>query len=159
MSASDVDALLCIFADPKVMASFGVAPFTREQMQQWVQRNLAHQDKHGYGLFTVLLKSTDLVIGDCGLEHMEIDGTRRVELGFDFRSDHWNKGYATEAATAVRDFAIHKLHMSQLVSLIRVSNNASKRVAEKIGMRYDAKIIRHGADYWQYSIDSTSKKG
>ncbi len=55
-------------------------------------------------------------------------------------------------------FAIDKLRMPQLISLIRVGNNASKRVAEKIGMRCDAEIIRNGAGYWQYSINSTSKE-
>jgi [ribosomal protein S5]-alanine N-acetyltransferase len=158
MSASHVDALFRVFADLRVMVLFGVPPFSRGQMEHWVQRNLAHQDDHGYGLFTVILKSSGMVIGDCGLEHMEINGTRRVEPGYDFRSDYWNKGYSTEAVTAVRDFAIDKLRIPQLISLIRVGNNASKRVAEKIGMRCDAEIIRNGAGYWQYSINSTSKE-
>jgi len=52
MQPSDLDALLKIFGDPKVMASFGVAPFNREQMEGWMKRNLEHQDQHGYGLFS-----------------------------------------------------------------------------------------------------------
>jgi len=103
-------------------------------MEQWVQRNLAHQEANGYGLFSFILKSNGLLIGDCGLERMEIQGTQTVELGFDFRSDHWNRGYATEAATAVRDFAFDQLRLPRLISLIRVGNIASKRVAEKVGM-------------------------
>ncbi len=158
MRVSDVDALLRIFVDPRVMASFGAAPFSREQMEHWIQRNLAHQDAHGYGLFTVTLKGSGAVIGDCGLENMEVAGTRRVELGYDFRSDYWNKGYATESAGAVRDFAFQSLHLSQLISLIRVGNNASKRVAEKIGMGCDAEIIPNGVRYWLYSINSIPKE-
>jgi RimJ/RimL family protein N-acetyltransferase len=152
MQAADVDALLHIFADPKVMASLGVAPFDRPQMERWVQRNLTHQTAHGYGLFAVVLKANGVLIGDCGLEHMDVDGTPTVELGYDFRSDYWRQGFATEAATAVRDYAFQVLHLPQLISLIRVGNRASQRVAEKIGMTRMAEFTRFGHRYWQYTL-------
>src|SRR5436190_564680 len=110
MQLSDVDPLLYIFGDPKVMAAFRVVPFTREQMEQWVQRNLNHQTEHGYGLFSVILKLNGLLIGDCGLELMDIDGVQMAELGYDFRSDYWNQGYATEAALT---FTADKLFQDQ----------------------------------------------
>ena len=49
MCTDDVDDLLTIFADPRVMASFGVGVFDRAQMERWVQRNLEHQQRYGYG--------------------------------------------------------------------------------------------------------------
>ena len=156
MKSSDLDDLLKIFGDPKVMASFGGATFNREQMQGWMQRNLEHQNRYGYGLFSVILKSEGLLIGDCGLEHMDLDGDQATELGYDFRSDYWNQGFATEAATAVRDYALDVLHLPRLISLIRVGNAASRRVSEKIGMRFVAEITQNGISYWQYAIDSTS---
>lgn len=153
MLADDVDDLLAIFADPKVMAAFGVPPFDRFQMTCWLQRNLEHQAQHGYGLFSVLLKSNGLLIGDCGLELMDVDGISAAELGYDFRSDYWNQGYATEAAKAVRDYAFHRLQLPRLISLIRVGNLASQRVAEKIGMHNAGTITRDGHPYWHYRMD------
>ena len=135
MRAEDTDALLNVFADPKVMDSFGVAPFDRPQMDRWVQRNLDHQAEHGYGLFSIIHKADGLLIGDCGLERMELDGAPETELGYDLRSDYWNRGLATEAAAAVRDHAFGALGLPRLISLIRHGNGASRRVAEKIGMR------------------------
>jgi RimJ/RimL family protein N-acetyltransferase len=156
MHLSDLDDLLKIFADPKVMASFDSTAFNREQMEHWLQRNIEHQNLHGYGLFSVMLKSEDILIGDCGLELMEVEGDFANELGYDFRSDYWNQGFATEAASAVRNYAFNKLHLPSLISLIRVGNKASKRVAEKIGMRYTAKITQNGIHYWKYAIDGSS---
>src|SRR5262249_49288224 len=115
--------------------------------------NLKHQEEHGYGLFSVTLKSEGLLIGDCGLEQMEIEGVSVTELGYDFRSDCWNQGYATEAATAVRDYAFQTLRLPRLISLIRVGNQASRRVAEKIGMRLAEEIVRYGQPYWMYTIE------
>jgi RimJ/RimL family protein N-acetyltransferase len=122
-------------------------------MERWVQRNLEHQETHGYGLFSVLLTENGLLIGDCGLEHMEVCGTPEVELGYDLRSDYWGKGLATEAAIAVRDFAFGELGLPRLISLIRPSNTASLRVAENVGMRREREIERGGHPYWIYAME------
>lgn len=41
-------------------------------MERWVRRNLEHQERYGYGLYSVILRENDLLIGDCGPEHTEI---------------------------------------------------------------------------------------
>ena len=102
------------------------------------------------------MKSEDILIGDCGLEHMEIGGKPAAELGYDFRSDYWNQGYATEAALAVRDFAFTELALPSLISLIRVGNKASRRVSEKIGMKLTDEYTMHDIEYFKYSIDIKS---
>lgn len=150
MRESDFDSLYRIFTDVNVMTAFDHPPFTREQMLRWLKRNLDHQDEYGYGLFAVILKETGGLIGDCGLEQMEDMGA--AELGYDFRSDFWNQGYATEAAIAVRDYAFDVLGLPQLISLIRVGNHASKRVAEKVGMQLVEEFERYGIRYWKYAI-------
>lgn len=152
MLESDFDALLLIFTDPKVMAAFDHPPFTREEMSRWLNRNLKHQDKFGYGLFSVILKGTGELIGDCGLEVMENMGA--AELGYDFRSHFWDQGYATEAATAVRNHAFGILKLPQLISLIRKGNLASKRVAEKIGMSLVEEFTRYDVRYWKYAMNN-----
>lgn len=138
MCTEDTDALL--------------APFDRARMVRWMRRNLEHQARYGYGLFSVILRANGLLIGNCGLEQMEVEGGRAAELGYDFRSDHWNQGFATEAAMAVRDYAFRTLALPHLVSLIRLGNEASRRVAEKVGMRLDAEITRDGQPYWRYAL-------
>jgi [ribosomal protein S5]-alanine N-acetyltransferase len=152
MREEDTDALLGIFADPRVMASFGEQPFAAPQMQRWVRRNLEHQERHGFGLFSVILKDGGLLVGDCGLEVMEVGGETAAELGYDFRSDHWGRGLATEAATAVRDHAFGTLGLPRLVSLVRAGNHASRRVAEKVGMRLADTIQRGDHPYWVYAL-------
>ena len=153
MQADDFSALLEIFTDPKVMACFGVGPFTPDQMQGWLQRNLNHQDEFGYGLFSVIRKADGKLIGDCGLEEMELDGRHIAELGYDFRSDTWHQGYATEAACAVRDYAFRELGLPALVSLIRVGNAASQRVAERVGMHNAAEFERYGYSYYRFAME------
>jgi len=146
MKAEDIDAMLDVFT------SFTEPRFTRSQMLQWVHRNLDHQARHGYGLFAVILKGEGLLIGDCGLEWMEVDGVPVAELGYDLARSYWNQGYATEAATAVRDYTLRSLGLPDIVSLIQVGNLASRRVAEKLGMRLLDEIVRYSRPYWKYGI-------
>jgi ribosomal-protein-alanine N-acetyltransferase len=157
MTSEDVDQLLLIFSDPRVMQSFGGILFGRAMMEKWIDRNLNHQDRYGYGIFSVILKEQDELVGDCGLEHMEIDGSHEVELGYDFRSDYWNQGLATEAASAVRDYAFEQLGLKRLISLIRPDNLASQRVAEKIGMRKEKEYVRGEVLYHLYSQSRCGK--
>jgi RimJ/RimL family protein N-acetyltransferase len=151
MRFKDTDALWQIFADPAVMAAFDAEPFDRRQMEGWVRKNLAHQERHGYGLCSVSYKANGELIGDCGLTQMTIGDATVVELGYDLRSDYWRQGLATEAAAAIRDHAFQTLRLPRLVSLIRRENRASRRVAEKIGMAQAEEITQHGHDYWVYA--------
>jgi RimJ/RimL family protein N-acetyltransferase len=134
------------------MAAFDETPFDREQTRRWLERNLAHQHEHGYGLFAVCLKRDGRLIGDCGLELMEVTDERVAELGYDVRSVRWNEGYATEAACAVRDYAFTALRLPRLMSLIRPGNEASARVAEKSGLGLIERIERHGRTYLRHEI-------
>lgn len=151
MRIEDTADLLHIFTDPQVLAAFDARPFDQQQMERWVKRNLDHQEQYGYGLFSVILKANGLLIGDCGLEHMVPEGKPEIEFGYDFRSDYWNQGLATEAAAAIRDYAFQTLQLPRLISLIRHNNTASQRVAEKIGMHRTTEISRYDQKYWSYA--------
>ena len=152
MTMEDLDDLLRIFSDPRVMQSFGGALFDRARMKQWLLRNLDHQDQYGYGLFSVILKASGELVGDCGLEHTEVEGSPEVEIGYDFLSTYWGRGLATEAASAVRDYAFDQPGLARVISLIRPDNFASIRVAQKIGMVKEKECLRGGQRYYVYSL-------
>jgi RimJ/RimL family protein N-acetyltransferase len=156
MLASDADDLLAVFGDPRVMAAFAAQPFDRSAMEHWVERNLHHQRRHGYGLYSIIHRQDGCVIGDCGVEHKDALDGQPPELGYDLRSDYWNQGLATEAAAAVRDHAFGRLGLSRLVSMIRVGNAASRRVAEKIGMERQGEAAVNGVRYLIYSIAASA---
>jgi RimJ/RimL family protein N-acetyltransferase len=157
MNEDDIDDMLKIFTDKNVMKSFSLQSFSREQMKKWMNRNFDHQNKYGYGLYSVILKSNQELIGDCGLEHTEFEGKPCVEIGYDFLSKYWNQGYATEAAKAVRDYAIGKLNIDAKVicSFIRKNNKASQHVSEKIGMQ---KVKEYKANNIKYYLYAFSKE-
>lgn len=152
----DVDALLAVFGDPRVMAGFSAPPFDRSAMKSWVEERLQHQQRHGHGLFSIVHRQDGCVIGDCGIEYKIALGMEQPELGYDLRSDYWNRGLATEAAQAMRDYGFGALKLTSLISMIRVGNASSRRVAEKIGMHKENETTVHGVDYWIYAVSPAS---
>jgi RimJ/RimL family protein N-acetyltransferase len=53
----------------------------------------------------------------------------------------------------MRDYAFHVLGLPQLISLIRMGNRGSQRVAEKIGMKCISEFMRYGHRYWKYALE------
>jgi RimJ/RimL family protein N-acetyltransferase/ketosteroid isomerase-like protein len=85
-------------------------------------------------------------IGRVGLHGLSPDGTWGI--GYWVHPDHWGRGYATEAAQAALDFAFAALHAKRVVLSHATWNHASRRVAEKLGMRLTGEIAcgfeKHG---------------
>jgi RimJ/RimL family protein N-acetyltransferase len=99
----------------------------------------------GFGPYAVVERQRQAVIGYCGLFFFpDINGQPEVEIGYRLERSAWGRGYATEAARAVRDFAFGDLGMQRLIAIIDPSNIASIRVAEKIGMHHEAEVMLEG---------------
>ncbi len=111
------------------------APKTREEAAHWIAWNEANYATHGYGLWIVETLDGEF-LGDCGLTWQQVNGRSELEVGFHLRAEAWGRGYATEAAAACMEFARDELAVRQLVAIIHPENMASRRVVEKIGMRY-----------------------
>jgi RimJ/RimL family protein N-acetyltransferase len=141
----DAEPMFQVFGDPEVMR-FGDGVQTREWVQHWLNTCLERYHlTWGFGPYAVAENQSQNVIGYCGLFFFpDINGRPEVEIGYRLAQAAWRQGYATEAASAVRDFAFFTLGMKRLVALIDPSNAASIRVAKKIGMQYEADVMFEG---------------
>ena len=80
-------------------------------------------------------------MGQCGLIcQPDVDGQAETEIAYLFLRTHWNRGLATEAAIACRDYGFETLKLEHLVSLIDPKNLPSRRVAEKVGMHVEKEV-------------------
>lgn len=141
----DADVLSQVFGDPEVMR-FGDGVQTKEWIEQWLRACLERYYRTwGFGPYAVVKKAGHDVIGYCGLFYFpDINGQPEVEIGYRLARAAWGKGYATEAVSAVRDFAFKTLTLKRLIAIIDPDNTASIRVAQKIGMRYEQEVMLEG---------------
>jgi len=69
------------------------------------------------------------------LRHIILDGNVEAEISYRIKPQHWNFGFATEAAQACKEYAEKVLNKNRLISIIHPENIASKCVAEKLGAK------------------------
>jgi RimJ/RimL family protein N-acetyltransferase len=141
----DIDAYLTVFRDPEVLRFLRTGMLSREDAAAGIDRMRRHWDRHGTGLFSVVRKEDERLLGRVGFllweperwvhamrEPLEGPGLE-TEIGWTLGSEYWNRGYATEAAIASRDWALGELGLTRLVSVIAPENAPSIAVAQKIG--------------------------
>lgn len=135
MRPEDYDALYAVFSDSENMKHYPYT-FDEARVREWIMRNLDRYQQYGFGLWAVCLKETGELIGDCGLTLQNIDGELLPEIGYHIRRNQQNRGYAKEAAAAVRDWAFRHTSYPALYSYCKYTNEASIKTAEAIGMKF-----------------------
>jgi [ribosomal protein S5]-alanine N-acetyltransferase len=140
--AADFEAVHAYSSDSRVTRYLFFGPRNEESTADYLEELLAsqrEQPRMRFELAVEELHSGDL-IGACDLSLIE---ARVVDLGYMLSAEQWGKGYATEIATALVAAAFCELRADRVISTVDVNNNASIRVLEKIGMRWEAVYRKH----------------
>ena len=151
MEMDDVDDLMGIFSDPVAMRYYPNTK-SRQEAEEWVRRAQESYRDHGFGLWVAILEDSGEFVGQCGLTVQEVEGKNEVEIGYLFLRRFWGRGLATEAARAARDHGFHMPGCERLVSLIDPGNLASRRVAEKVGLRPERGVWKWNKEICVYAI-------
>jgi RimJ/RimL family protein N-acetyltransferase len=131
-------------ADPEVMRWIADgATLTREQSDALLEGLDASWAERGFGLWAVEVPGEGLA-GFAGLAEPAFlpDVLPAIEIGWRLRRDLWGRGYATEASRAVLEVAFDRLGLAQVLAVVHPQNAASRRVAEKLGMRQGRDRLR-----------------
>ena len=135
MSHDDFAAHKAVWGDNELMKHYPYT-FDDERVSAWIERNIERYKNDGFGLWAVVLKESGEVIGDCGLTMQNIDGTMLPEVGYHIHRDYQKKGYASEAAKAVIDYAFSNYSFPYVYAYMKYSNVASYSTAMKCGMKF-----------------------
>lgn len=133
MNQSDFKALSKILQDEETMYAYEGA-FNDEEVQEWLDRQISRYHKWDFGLWAVVLKETDEMIGQCGLTMQLWKDKEVLEIGYLFQRKYSHRGYATEAAKACKKYAFEVLDANEVCSIIRDTNVASQNVAVRNNM-------------------------
>ncbi len=139
----DFEAVRKIHSDPRVMAIYG-GVFDEQRTRDFIQKNLDRYRIHGVGFYAITLKDTGELVGCGGIAMQPTDQGTEPEIGYQMRFDQWRKGYATEMALGCMRYAFEVRNEGHIISLIRPDNLASRRVAEKNGLKVDREFEWQG---------------
>lgn len=140
-----------IFGDPQVMKTLPPGkPVAWQQTQALLLKRLHHWQHYGFGLWALVYKPDQQLIGQCGLQRLE--GTAEVELAYAIAQQYWNQGLTTEAAQASISWGFESLSFNRIVAMTQPTNHASQRIMQKLGMQYEKQAHYYGLEVVCYAI-------
>lgn len=146
----DADQLYRIYNNSEVMRYVGNYARTKEQTEAELLSMIQHWQQHDFGMWAVIDKQNQILIGRCGL--CFLDDTKEVELGYLLDKFYWGRGLATEAAKAALKYGFEVVKLERIVAVAKPENLASRRVMEKVGMKYEKDAHYYDSDVVYYSV-------
>lgn len=137
--------------DPEAMAMLGGVR-DDAKTQEYLDRNLAHWDAYGFGLWILRDRSSGEMIGRGLLRHLDVEGQDNVETGYAFYRPWWGKGLATEIARKCVDLGFEALELESVVGLTTPANTASQHVLQKVGMALDRQYDHSGIPHVLFRV-------
>lgn len=151
----DFEFLQSLLANPEVVRFIGNGNTRNRdgalEFLYWIYRS--YRETPEIGLRLMIGTDNGQRIGHAGLVSQTVDGVEEIEIGYWIAPEYWGQGYAKEAASAIRDYAINQLGEKRLISLIQPGNEASKKVARFVGMSLDKEIVMGGKDVCVYALE------
>ena len=143
-SSDDAQFILELLNQPSFLRYIGDKGVrTTEDAVRYIQTGpVASYEKFGFGLYLVELKETGVPIGMCGL--LKRDTLPDADVGFAFLPDYWSQGYAFEAASGVMSYGREVLGLRRIVAITSLDNDASIKLLEKIGLKFEGLITPSG---------------
>lgn len=155
-SSDDIVGFYDLNKNAEVIKYTGDKPFfNHAEVKQFID-NYNHYERHGYGRWSLYLKSSGEYIGFSGLKFS--DKNQETDIGFRIMQKHWGKGYATESAIEGLRIAFCEFNLNKVVARAMQKNTASHAVIKKLGMTQE-KTFTEDKNHWvQYQIDITQWK-
>jgi RimJ/RimL family protein N-acetyltransferase len=162
----DAHDLAVAYGDPEAVRYLGDgSTATLAEVEEAIAFWLTRWEANGLGLCALERREDGRVLGRSGFlvwdtavwepsTFAEAGNRAQVEIGWMLAREHWGRGYATEAALALRDWAFAERGLTRLISLIRPGNGASVRVAERIGETHEAEVVMDGLPALLYGLDA-----
>jgi ribosomal-protein-alanine N-acetyltransferase len=139
----DRPAFAAMATDPEVMRYVHHGePYTEKEMDDFLARQARQLAEHDVCMGALVEKSSGRVVGVAGVQPLGKSGD--LEIGWWLSRDVWGRGYATEAGGAAMQHVLQTLERPRVVAIIDPGNDASVRVVQRLGMRYEGR--RTGAE-------------
>ncbi|MGZ4354521.1 MAG: GNAT family N-acetyltransferase [Gaiellaceae bacterium] len=136
----DVDAFYSWAADPRMMEHMGRGPWTRAEVEEGMERWLAHWREHGFGVWIAEDREGGEAVGRCGLSFHRA-WPNDPEAGWWIAPEWQGRGLATEAGRASVAYAFDTLGVDRVVSICIEENLASRRVMAKLGFEKLTEVV------------------
>jgi RimJ/RimL family protein N-acetyltransferase len=155
LCADDADFILELLNEPSFLRYIGDKEVRNSaDAVRYIENGpMASYERFGFGLYLVELKENGESMGMCGL--LKRDSLPDVDIGFAFLPSFWSQGYAFESAAAVMNYGREVLGLRRIVAITSPDNDASMRLLEKIGLRFE-RVLKLASDQPEVRLFGTN---
>lgn len=145
-----------LFQDEEVMKYYPSLK-DKQQTKEWIAWNQKNDRMYHTSLWIIEDKETNELLGQSGIVLQNIEGQTELEIGYMLKKAAWGNGYAAEAAKGCLTYGFEEMKVRRMVSLIRPDNEASVKVALKMGMK-KKKPFQNGTKSLMFTALPETKK-
>ena len=164
LEEKDFDKWLEFYKDPSSTYQwFSKITDPETSCRMWFDKTFYRYANNKGGMNVLTDKTTNALVGQCGLLIQVVDGIEELEIGYSIMPAFRNKGYATEAAVKCREYAFENNLRDSVISIIAVKNLESQKVALKNNMllekttMYNDNLV-HIYRVWKYRESSIGNR-
>jgi [ribosomal protein S5]-alanine N-acetyltransferase len=152
----DLESLWEFHCNPENVRYYHDAPATYEEVREQLEWDLDWYRKNSdLGTWAIIHKGTGRLAGLCSLMPWVVDGVEEVEMAYVLAEECRGQGLGTELSRGVIKYALEKLSLPRIISLIEPENMLSRHVVEKAGMRFEKEGQDATGPVVVYAINNT----
>lgn len=155
LELSDADDFFVMNDNPNVSRYLRIPLKTKAEAEAYIQKIINEYQKNGIGRFAVILKENNKLIGFSGLKlraNAENGYENVYDLGYRFAEEHWQKGYATEAAFKWLEYGFDVMKLPVIHACAVKDNIGSNQVLQKLGFQFTNEYIANNEPHNWYII-------
>lgn len=155
MVLEDLDELYELYSDDSIIR-FIEPLYEKEEEIEFTKAYIKNMyGFYGYGLWSLIEKSTGRLVGRAGLNNREVDGEIQIELGYMIGVPFQRQGYAYEVCKEILKFAVKQLECSFVNSFVHPKNNASIALLNKLGFCYiqEVEIDKEKLSWYRWTYE------
>lgn len=141
MEKDDFTIIAKMLKDPSIMYAWQ-RDFNDDDVNEWIDNRIRNYKTFGFDFYVAIDKISGNAVGQIGLVDEFINNEHKIGVGYILNKEYQNKGYASEGARAMFDYAFKVLKVGEVVATIRPENIASIKVAEGLGMKLIGNFIK-----------------
>ncbi|HEY4429464.1 MAG TPA: GNAT family N-acetyltransferase [Paenibacillus sp.] len=157
MKVSDSSSLFEVWSDSEVTKFMNIDCFTDESQVKDMIKLLDELSLDNKAIrFSIIEMESNKIIGSCGYNSLDFEN-EKAEIGYDIAREFWGRGYASEAISALLDYAFLSLKLNRIEAKVEPENVNSVKVLQKLNftfegtLRQSERVIEKFIDLKMYS--------
>lgn len=140
----DWPAVLAHQQGPRYLEFYPWFTRTESDVKEFVQYFLDEQAESPRRRFQLaaVLRESGALIGNRGIRRKP-DNDWEADIGYEIAPEHWQRGYATECASAMVEHGFNEMGFHRISSWCIADDGASASVLKKLGMREEGRLHKN----------------